>query len=300
MLGVFLVIGACILWALDTLIRYPLVYSGINAFSIVFIEHAILSTLFLYAVIKLLKKIFKEKPVHIVYFLIIGGVGSALSTLAFTQAFKYLNPSLVILLQKFQPVIAIILARLILKEKIEKQFLFWAFTCLVGALTISYDDLQSVYTSYIVEGNDLFAPGMLQGYGLVAFSVIGWGSSTVFGKKLGQLGYKNSEIMGGRYFLGLMTLLTFLPIYTNPFSHEINIYVQVVAMALISGLFAMFLYYKGLRLLSARACSLTEMFFPFMAVLVNWYFLNATLSITQILGGLILLIGSFVIQLKHY
>jgi drug/metabolite transporter (DMT)-like permease len=42
------------------------------------------------------------------------------------------------------------------------------------------------------------------------------------------------------------------------------------------------------------------MFFPFMAVIINWLFLGASLSPAQLLGGILLLIGSVIIQLKQY
>jgi hypothetical protein len=45
---------------------------------------------------------------------VIGGVGSAIATVAFTESFQFLNPSLVILLQKMQPVVAITLAAIVL------------------------------------------------------------------------------------------------------------------------------------------------------------------------------------------
>ncbi len=62
----------------------------------------------------------------------------------------------------------------------------------------------------------------------------------------------------------------------------------------------MYFYYKGLKLISARACALAEMFFPFSAVVINWIFLGAKLSMVQIVGAIILLISSLVIQLKKY
>ena len=47
MIGIFLIIGACCLWAIDTLIRYPLLGSGVNAERIVFTEHLYLAAIFL-------------------------------------------------------------------------------------------------------------------------------------------------------------------------------------------------------------------------------------------------------------
>lgn len=300
MVGFLFVFSACCLWALDTLIRYPLLNSGVNAYAIVFYEHLILSVIFLVVFFKSLPKIWNSKVSHLFFFFMVGGVGSALSTLAFTQAFNYLNPSLVILLQKFQPVVAISLASFILKEKIQKPFILWAIVCLLGALMISFDDILRLTNSGKGMYELLFHSGSVQGYLLVAFSVFGWGASTVFGKKLVKIGYQDEQIMAGRFLLGLICLLPFLPFQSTIFTHSVDVFGKVSLMVLVSGLLAMYLYYHGLRKISARACSLTEMFFPFMAVIVNWMFLGATLTPIQILGGCLLLVGSVIIQLKQY
>ncbi len=301
MVGFFLVLAASALWAVDTLIRYPLLSSGVDSFAIVFYEHLILSVIFMVVFFKSLPKLWKTKPNHLFYFFIIGGVGSALSTLAFTRAFYFLNPSLVILLQKFQPLVAIILARFILQEKIQKLFIFWALICLFGALLISYEDILNLMNRETPFFEMLFEEGSLQGYALVFFSVVGWGSSTVFGKKLLKVGYQDEQILAGRFIFGFLCLLPLIPLHHQSlFIHSVNVYGKVSLMVLVSGLLAMYLYYHGLRKISARACSLTEMFFPFMAVIINWLFLGASLSPAQLLGGILLLIGSVIIQLKQY
>jgi len=300
MLGFFLILGACLLWALDTLIRYPLLGSGVDAFSIVFYEHLILSIIFVVVFFKALPKLWKSKKSHMFYFFMIGGVGSALATLAFTKAFTLLNPSLVILLQKFQPVVAIFLASIILKEKIEKNFIIWAFICLLGGIFISYEDILKLSFNEKDFSELVMHPGAFQGYLLTIFSIVGWGASTVYGKKLLKAGYQDEQVLAGRFILGFICLLPFIPFHSLLFTHSIEVYGKVSLMVLVSGLIAMYLFYHGLRKISARACSLTEMFFPFMAIIVNWLFLGATLSPLQIFGGCLLLLGSIVIQLKNY
>lgn len=300
MTGFLFVVSACALWALDTLIRYPLIQGGVSAVSIVFYEHLILTAIFSIVFFKSLKKIWHAKTSHYFYFFIVGGIGSALATMAFTKAFALLNPSLVILLQKFQPIFAILLARKILKEEIKKMFIFWAFICLMGAFLISYEDLLKLGSSGQSIYHLLVKPGAFQGYVLVAFSIIGWASATVFGKLLGKEGYTDEQIMAGRFIMGFLCLIPFASQTQDVFSHSLDVYGKISLMVLVSGLLAMYLYYQGLRRISARACSLAEMFFPFMAVIVNWLFLGASLTPVQLFGGLLLLIGSLVIQLKRY
>lgn len=301
MLGFFLIVGACALWAVDTLIRYPLVNSGMDALLLVFYEHLLLSIVLVTISFKSLPRFKKLKFKHLISFIIIGGVGSALATIAFTQAFTLINPSLVILLQKFQPVIAILLASIILKEKIQKMFLVWAFVCLIGALLISYEDILQLVDSETDFEKLLFHPGAAQGYMLAIFSVIGWGSATVFGKRLSLDGYSDDLILVGRFIMGLLFLIPLVILQSKPlFTEGIDIYGKISLMVFVSGLMGMFLYYQGLRRISARLGSLAEMFFPFMGVIVNWLILDAVLTPIQIIGGLILIGSSLVIQVKHY
>ena len=231
------------------------------------------------------------------YFFILGAVGSAWATISFTQAFVYLNPSLVILLQKFQPVFAIFLARIVLKEQIKNSFIFWAAISLVGALLISYEDLRIFVTS---TQSLSFDSSALKGYLLVLFSIVGWGATTVFGKKLSQEGYTNEQIMAGRYLMGLLAIVPFVIPKTELLAHSIETYGKISLMVLCSGVLAMYLYYQGLRRSSARATTLAEMFFPFMAILVNWVFLQKSLEPIQLIGGGVLILSSLIIQLKRY
>lgn len=298
MLGIAFVIGACILWAIDTLIRYPLLGQGVSAEGIVFSEHLILTLIFLPYLIKNYKKVWGAQVSHVFYFLLIGGVGSALATLSFTRAFTIINPSLVILLQKLQPLVAVSLAAVVLKEPIKKQYLIWAVLCLIGGMLISYNDIFPG----LMKGdfsNALDSKNLL-GYGLTLIAVIGWGSATVFGKKISSLGYNEKDLMAGRFLFGFFCLLPFLAGGNWPLSSVPIVWGKIVLMVALSGILGMYFYYQGLKRLPARLCALAEMFFPFCAIAVNWVFLDATLAPAQIVGGILLLIGSTVIQLKHY
>jgi drug/metabolite transporter (DMT)-like permease len=303
MIGVLFVILASTLWAVDTLIRYPLLGEGINPLTVVIIEHAILSVAFLPLLFPIRKgkqrlSLMRGGKEHLFYFLMVGGVGSALATFAFTNAFSLINPSVVILLQKLQPVVTILLAYYLLKERVRREFIFWAVVCLVGGVLISFNDiqggLQQLNRSSLLSGNG--PKGVL----FAMLAVIGWGSATVFGKKLSNAGRTNLEIMGGRFFTGFISLLLIAAVVQPSLSISLGGVGKIALMAALSGLLAMYLYYQGLKQISARVCSLAEMFFPFCAVIVNWWILDAKLTIMQLCGGGLLLLGSTVIQWRRY
>lgn len=297
-MGILFVVLACTCWALDTLIRYPLL-GGASPLQIVFGEHLILALIFVPYFFKSFSKVWKAQISHVFSFIIIGAMGSALGTLAFTAAFSKINPSLVILLQKLQPLVAVSLARLVLKEPVHKKFLLWASLCLIGGILISYQDIfpglaKMDFTSGLTSDKALW------GYALTMIAVVSWGSSTVFGKKLELEGYNEFDVMGGRFFVGALVLAPILASQGESLPDDGTVWLKILALVAISGLLGMWFYYHGLKKISARLCALAEMFFPFCAVTVNWIFLGKTLDVTQLVGGGLLLLGSTVIQLKRY
>lgn len=301
MLGVFFVILAGLLWAVDTLIRYPLLYSGISAERIVFTEHLFLFLFFLPFLIKEHQIIWQTKISSVFYFIIIGVFGSAIGTLCFTKAFVMINPSLVILLQKLQPVISITGASFFLGEKIKKPFLIWAGVALIGGLLISSPDILPGLADFDFKMGFLSQRAMM-GYLLTMVAVVSWGASTVFGKKLTAQGFDETHIMGGRFLFGFLFLAFYA--YANRtlvhFDWQGLVWGKILLMVILSGLLGMYFYYKGLKMISARVCAIAEMFFPLSAVTINWIFLGAKLTPVQLIGAGLLTLGSAVIQLKNY
>ena len=300
MTGILLVILACFFWGLDSLIRYPLVESGINPIHIVFYEHVVLCLLFGWILIPATKRIGELRIGDVFGFLVVGGLGSAIATVAFTESFQYLNPSLVILLQKFQPLVAILLAAIVLKEQIQKQFLIWAFICLIGGLLVSSPDIVRFYHLLLNDFSKVTSDSALHGYGLVGISVVGWGAATVFGKRLSMSGFETKTILAGRFFTALIVLIPFIKWERSLILPHGDDYLKILAMVIISGALAMWFYYQGLKKISAKTTAIAEMFFPFFAIVVNWIFLGKELSDIQLVGGALLVLGNLVIQIKKY
>ncbi len=300
MAGTFFILLAAFLWALDTLIRYPLVESGLSPITIVFYEHVILSLIFGWAAVTAFKRIGELKVADIFSFFVVGCIGSALATVAFTESFHFLNPSLVILLQKLQPVIAIFLAAIVLKEPIDKKFILWAAFCMVGGLLVSSPDIERFYHLMVQDFSLVVSDSAVRGYVLVLISIVGWGSATVFGKKLTLAGFDTRSILSGRFLLGLIALIPFVTWNRSLILPHGEDYLRIFIMVFLSGAMGMYFYYQGLKRISAKTAAIAEMFFPLFAILVNWVFLGKQLTDLQLAGGAILMIGSLVIQIKKY
>jgi drug/metabolite transporter (DMT)-like permease len=310
MTGIFLIFSACILWALDTLIRYPLLFSGVSPWSIVWFEHLFLIVVMCGWLLPLWRRRTLDAR-SVLAFLVIGGLGSALSTVAFTNAFSLINPSVVILIQKLQPLVAVSLAGFMLKERIDPGFLLWLGVCLTGSLMIAAGDLLPVFDLASWHGPE--TRKLLLGYGCTLIAVLGWGAATVFGKQLSNRGYSAAELMAGRFFVGFCVLTPIawlvaapaevaglhMPLQFLQADTQYNALTLIALMVLISGLGGMGFYYLGMKRLPARACAVAEMFFPVAAVTINWLVLGQALTPLQIIGAGVLLGGSTMVALSH-
>ena len=282
MTGITFIFFACLLWAADTLIRYPLLFGGSSAQQIVLFEHLILVTVIIAFFIVQGRKFNFLSRQTIVPFIVIGIFGSALGTLAFTEAFYLANPTVVILLQKLQPLVAVTLACVLLKEQINSRFFIWLGLALLGSLLLIWPDLKALLSSFR-EGDLEHNNKALLGYGLALFAVISWGSATVFGKKLSSKGLNSIDLMAGRFSFGLLGMLPFAFITpTLVTTIEISIFQKIAILALLSGVFGMYFYYQGLKRIPAHWATLAEMFFPVAAIFINWLFLSVAMTQVQL------------------
>lgn len=301
--GLTLIILACLCWAMDGYFRYPLIKSNLNAESLVFAEHSMLVLLFFYPIIQALINMIQNASLGIwISFFIIGALGSALATVFFSKAMFLLNPSIVILLQKLQPLLALVLAKFILKEKLPWQFLLVTILAIMGVVLLTYNDFVSIdFSIYPQKTQSIF-----YGYLFAFLSVLGWASATVFGKKIfNQSSHYLTvyQVLGLRYFLGWFALLIFLEVSKNGQWSDLydgirgNI-LSIMLMVGISAVIGMSLYYQGMKLLRPRIIVIAELWYPFMAIIINALFLDIHLDTIQILGGCVLVLATYLVQLE--
>lgn len=295
-------IGACaimiaaILWSLDgTLIR-PNFYS-FPALNIVFIEHllwAILLSPFLFwwwNRIKLMQKkdIFSAVWVSLFWWLI----GTYFITEAYFAAFRgETSFATVIILQKLQPFFALALASFVLKEKLSRWFYIWAAVAIFSAYMIAFWGLwEGIFSLNIFSSAAFYAF-------LAAFAF--W-SSTVFGKRLvSDLGFRFASAL--RFIItSLLALIAIILVgsFEPFFTFEALHYKLFWIIVFTSGAGALFLYYYGLKKVSASSATIFELAWPLSWIFFDWYFNGNVLSPLQIVFSLILLLSFFMIIEEH-
>ena len=280
-MGPWFVTLAAVLWAMDAPFRKYLT-TQLSSTTIVLMEHILIVLCVLPLLLPRLAELKNLTWKEWLSVIFIGFGGSALATVLFTQSFHYLNPTVAILLQKLQPLIAIGLAAWILKETLSKNFWLWTVVAIFGAYIVSFPNLQP--TGFTLNSN-------MQGVLLALGAAFFWGGSTVFGRFV--LRKVSFQIMTSLRFVSALVFLFFLnmPYKTLP---ELKLATSkdwffVFMTAIIAGFISLLIYYYGLRSTKASVATLCELAFPVAAVVVNWIFLGATLSVMQIVGGVILL-----------
>jgi len=237
--------------------------------------------------------------------------GSTIASLSFTFAFTLTNPTIIILLQKIQPFFAILLASFILKESISRKRVFWilALLAIAGAYFVSFGDanygeqLVNIFqpSTYLAPFQDFGETNMLA-VGLALLSAFLWGGSTVMGRvMLERVSYP--AMTAFRYlfasiFLFILVIITadFFSIFPVLFEGigigsfgQIPVWAAILYIGIIPGFLALFIYYLGLRSTKASVATLAELIFPVSAAAVNWVVLGFSLSLTQVIGTLLLL-----------
>ena len=219
--------------------------------------------------------------------------GGVLGTMFITKALFYvnfINLSIVVLIQKLQPVFALLLAGIILKEKLPKRFWPWAIVAMVATYIVTFNGLTpNLNTGEKTAAAALYALG-------AAFA---WGSSTVFGKRaLQQVSFR----VGTYLRFGLTTVLMTIIVASSTGFGALSLITpsQLATFGIIvfsSGGVAMFLYYYGLKRVTASVSTICELMFPLSAIMLEFFLRGKVLSVTQWIATAVLLVAVYQVSL---
>lgn len=278
-IGPGLVFFAAMLWATDAPFRSRLTEELESSF-IVFAEHALILIFVLPILFMRWRDVLQFTLREWAAVLTIAVGGSALAAIAFTQSFHYVNPSVSILLQKVQPLIAITLATLLLGERMHKKFWMWALLAIAGAYFISFPQL----VPRLYEG-ELFNPNMM-GALLALSAAFLWAASTVLGRyMLRTTPFQTLTALRFSIAFVFLGVVAFASDAVPPLaSISATDYLFIAIVALISGLLALTIYYFGLQYTKASIATIAELGFPLAAVFVNAAFIASVAQSGAFLG----------------
>ncbi|MDQ3733746.1 MAG: DMT family transporter [Actinomycetota bacterium] len=271
----WLVIVAAALWGTDGLLRVPLV-SELEPSTIVFAEHAIICVVVLPWLAGALRA-FAAAPRKVQLAILAIGIGaSAVATTLFTAAFALGDPVTPLVLQKLQPVIAIVLAALLLGERVTVRFPLFVVPTLLGAWLLTFPDPLGIALSQAQAG--LLAVG----------AATLWAGGTVLGRYAASA-MATTHVTMLRLFFGLIASFVIVLILGAPLLPAVADIPGLVLLALIPGLLALLLYYRGLAGTAAARATLGELAFPLTAAFIGVTLLDGSLDGSQWIGFALLL-----------
>lgn len=282
---------AAILWGLDGIVLTPRL-GNLDVGLVVLILHLIpflLMNLFLFKSYHALKQFTVS---DLISFVLVALMGGALGTLAIVKALFLVNfeqLSMVVLLQKMQPVFAVIMALIILKERVRKQFYIWAVIAVISSYFLTFG---FSFPGYI------HGSATLQAALLSLFAALAFASSTVFSKKvLHKYSFHTGTFF--RYgFTTLIMILYFLSFGKWDAVHAItpNNWMIFLIIAFTTGSGAIFLYYWGLKKIRAVIATFAELMFPISAILFDYFINDNVLSDVQWIAASVLLFSIIMIS----
>lgn len=292
-IGPVSVIIAALLWSYDGILRRGL-YSLPPAV-IVFYEHLLgfFVLIFFYKKwVPDLKKMTRKEWLAIsVVSLFSGALGTIFYTSALGQV-NYIQYSVVVLLQQLQPIWAISMAAILLKEKITKKFIIWAVVALVAAYFVSFKDLTV---------NISAQSGTAMAAILALLAGLLWGSSTAISKYvLNKVSFLTATAL--RFMLAPVFALFFVIFGGQSnmlFSINTAQWFSLLLITFSTGMVALAIYYYGLKKTPARITTICELVWPASAILIDYFYYHQALSLTQILGTAVLLFAIYNIAWKN-
>ena len=282
-LGPAAIACAAVLWSFDGLLRQYL--SEIPSLMVVLLEHffgAVLLTPLLLKSWKEVKTLPNRAWVSVLWVSLFGGL---LGTFFYTKALSYVNYidlSVVVLLQKFQPFFAIGLAAVLLREPLTKNYLICAVAAIVGGYLVTFQNGLPVLA---MDDKTVIA-------GLMALcAAFAWGSSTVLGKHaLKHLSF--FSLTGLRLWITtFITVVVILFMGNSPINVSLSKieWLTIVTIVLSTGTVALFIYYYGLKHVLATHATIYELFWPLSAMLIDLFIRERTLMPGQFMGALLLI-----------
>jgi len=268
--GVVLVAIAAALWGLDPILRKPLA-SSTTATTIVFGEHVLLVLLTLPFLLPALRSVWQAGPRYVAASIGVGAGASAVATILFTDALFHSDFITPVVLQKVQPLVAVIGAALILGERPRPRFVWFLLPALVGL--------------WLVNQPHPFEPtanGLRPVIESLAAAVL-WACGTVLGRYLGRE-LEFQHILSLRFFFGLIASAIALPVMGAAAYAGGHDSLWIAYYAIATGLISLALYYHGLKRTPAVLASLAELTYPAIAVIGGIYAYSAHLRWSQWIG----------------
>jgi drug/metabolite transporter (DMT)-like permease len=258
--------------------------SGVTVTTLLFLRFAFAALFFfIYLFIKV--RHWKVSLQNLLYLFLLGGICYSMQSSFYFHAVKYIPSSLAALLLYLNPIFVAILSFFINKEKLTKRIVIAIFISLLGMIFV------------------LGAPSgeiKMIGVGLAIGAAIIYSVYIVIGNRVTS---QVQPIITSAY-IALFAAISFFMwgIFTQTLDFHFDTigWLPVVGTSLFSSVLAMLTFFTGMNIIGPTKASILSMIEPVITFLLSTIFLQEKMSIVQMVGGLIVLIGAvFVVMARE-
>ncbi len=218
------------------------------------------------------------------YFIVLGVVGLTMVQLTYFYTISLTGVALAVFLQYLAPLFVTAYTVVLTRTRPAPRRL----------LGIAFGIFGSALLVLPVANGQLSLMGLLSGLASAFFLAF----YTIWGKR------KAGEYSGWTILAyGLTFAALFWSFFVPPWvafggGHSLNMHLAFIFLAIFSNIIPFGLYFLGLRYTDATTATVTAMLEPLVAAFTAWVFLQETLSVVQILGGVAILAAVYLAQKK--
>jgi drug/metabolite transporter (DMT)-like permease len=272
-----LIICACLLWAIDLLVRYPVTLK--LSFELIVLAETFVGLIFtvpyLIKNFRVLKYLSGPEWAIAVF---VGGVGMSLAGYLQTACIQKATPGLFSFFQVFQPIFVLYLSHKVLKEKMENIYVSWGIWIILSALLMFSVDLDLMLSSEIVFTDILIA----------LTTMLIWGMSTILAKIFLRR-HSPAILVSLRCLFAFLFSITLFSFEDTPFTLGAllsdDFPSRFFFMGGVAGTASMFIYYQGLKSMEVGKVSFVEVSYAAFGIIFSAIYTFEGLTVLQLLGG---------------
>ena len=282
-IGVLAIIGASLMWALEPIFA-KLAYGNSDFLQTSAIRAIVVALTAVIYVLFTNKSHFKVTKKQIPKLVYIGIVGTVIADLLYFFSLTKISVVNAVLIGHMQPVFIILIGFFILKEdKLTKYDYIGILIMMVAGLFVTTKTLQNLFMLKLGTRGDLF----------VLLATIAWATTAIVMRK--YLRDLNAGVLTFyRFFIASIVFVIYLLstssiMLSNPYQVIVGIVVGIGTI----------LFYEGLKRIKAAQVSALELSAPFFAALLGFLILGEIVTVMQILGIVLLMIGIYFLSKKE-
>lgn len=282
-LGVLVVIGASIMWAIEPILAKLSYLSGdfLNTFATRTIFCLIIISVY---ILLTNKRYFTVKKEYLSKLIYISLVATLFADLMYIYALTKVQVINAVLIGHMQPIFVIVIGSFMLKQDRITKFDYYGIVFMIAAgVLVTTKTLDNLMILKFGTPGDLY----------VLLATIAWATTAIVARKyLKELNAATISfyrfLFAGIIFIGYMLVTTGIKITS----------VYQVLLGVVIGI-GTILYYEGIRLIKAAQVSALELSTPFFAVILGFLILKEYITFMQFIGILFLLGGIYFLSKKE-